>query len=638
MTAINNTINYNDSLPVLEYSISGFMDDDQKDDLDIAPSIEVIGSSKLLPGAYSIVVSGGYAKNYDFEYKNGTLIVNPREVMMITVEDSIFYYNGEEQNISVYTIPEKISWNIKYLNSNGEELHAPINAGAYFYVVTINEEGYRADSLSGNIFVRKADLKITADTIKLTYGDSIPNIHFNYTGFKDTDSTNVLYNLPKIDSLEGWPWNTGKYSLAISPVGSMNYNTLCDSVTLLIESAELIVTPKDTVITYGDSLSYYEYSIYGFRNDEDLSVLTTFPTIYSDSVYPLNPGLYTLYGTGAEAENYTFLYQTGILKIEPIGVAEISLSDTIISYDGKSHILEATVYPSGLNHQINYIETPIIAGDYQITATITEPGYFSVTDSAILTIEKAKLTATVTDTSILIGEELPEFKFELTGFVNNETIEVIDQLPKITLPDSRPMLAGTYTIMLSGGLAKNYSFTYKSGTFTLLQSYLLKFFSDEHGKILVGEDTTPLDSVWHRIAAFEDSPLFHAIPNEGYVFKNWSNGSTQNPLIISNVSVDTTIVANFEVITGIVQSSNVMQFQVYPNPVNSNQGFNIVVDKNNSTTSLCDIVISDLLGRKISYLEQLPGSYYHEGLHRGIYFVTLLVDGIPAKTLKLLVK
>ena len=635
IAAKNDTITYGDSLPDLDYSISGFMADDEEHVLDTLPNLQIDTESPLLPGSYTILVSGAQSRNYSFNYHNGTLVVKPLEVLSLTVNNTFFYYNNEHQNITVVTNPAEISKEIIYYNSDGDEITAPIDAGQYKYVVSITEQGYSPDSLVGNIFIEKANLQITADTTIITYGDSIPHIQFNYNGFRGEDTTTVLDSLPSLDEIKGWPWNSGIYSLKVSETGASNYNITCDNVTLIIKPAELVISPNDTTINYGDTLPDFEYSIYGYKYDEDPSVLTSRPSIFTDSI-PVNPGQYVLYATGADALNYTFSYQTGILTIDPIGEAAIVISDTVLTYDGKTHELNAIVSPSELNHQITYSDTPINAGEYHVIATVTEPGYLAITDSATIIIKKANLTVTVKDTSILTGEEIPDFEFSISGFVNSETIKVIDHLPIFSTYDSLLVDAGSYPIIFSGASDENYSFSYNNGLLTLIQSYLIKFYGSENGKVSESENDLPTDSLWQRVPAYENSTLIYAIPNQGYVFENWSNGSSENPLMITNANRDTTIIANFRIITDISQFTNNIKFQVYPNPGSTNQSFNIVVDSDQ--TSDKKIVISDVLGRRISDIEQISGIYQHEELQQGIYFVTLLIDGLPKETLKLLIK
>ena len=85
-----------------------------------------------------------------------------------------------------------------------------------------------------------------------------------------------------------------------------------------------------------------------------------------------------------------------------------------------------------------------------------------------LTVNKATLTVTGESYTVTYGDELPEFGYEISGFVLGEDESVLDALPEVrTL--SNPS-AGEYTLDISGGSAKNYGFDYRPGMLTVLRA------------------------------------------------------------------------------------------------------------------------------------------------------------------------
>ena len=62
--------------PAFTISYSGFANNDNEGDLDVAPSATCSADASSAPGTYDIVVSGGSDNNYSFEYQNGTLTIN----------------------------------------------------------------------------------------------------------------------------------------------------------------------------------------------------------------------------------------------------------------------------------------------------------------------------------------------------------------------------------------------------------------------------------------------------------------------------------------------------------------------------------------------------------------------------------
>jgi hypothetical protein len=97
------------------------------------------------------------------------------------------------------------------------------------------------------------------------------------------------------------------------------------------------------------------------------------------------------------------------------------------------------------------------------SATNYEIGY----QNAELVIDKAPLVITAQDISQKVGAKLPTtFKFDYSGFVNNETASVVTGLTA-TLSCGSCTKAGKYEIIPKGAVADNYDISYENGVFTL---------------------------------------------------------------------------------------------------------------------------------------------------------------------------
>ena len=90
-----------------------------------------------------------------------------------------------------------------------------------------------------------------------------------------------------------------------------------------------------------------------------------------------------------------------------------------------------------------------------------------VADPIIVTIAQALLTVTADDKNIIYGSAAPAYTFSYSGFVNDETAEVITTAPTVTCSYTSNSNAGTYDIVACGGETTNYSFTYENGTLTV---------------------------------------------------------------------------------------------------------------------------------------------------------------------------
>jgi hypothetical protein len=116
------------------------------------------------------------------------------------------------------------------------------------------------------------------------------------------------------------------------------------------------------------------------------------------------------------------------------------------------------------------------AGSYATTCSgAASPNYTFTYVPGTFTINKAPLTATASDESMVFGSSVPAFDATLSGFVNGDTSSVVSgvvcgALDNSARPVSGATLVGQYHITCSGGTAPNYALSYKPGTLTISQA------------------------------------------------------------------------------------------------------------------------------------------------------------------------
>jgi sugar lactone lactonase YvrE len=110
------------------------------------------------------------------------------------------------------------------------------------------------------------------------------------------------------------------------------------------------------------------------------------------------------------------------------------------------------------------------AGTYSIVPAATGANlanYNVVYVNGTLTVDKAILTVTPNNQSIVAGSVLPPLSATITGFVNGDTPAVVTGLPALTATSFSP--PGSYPITATLGTlaAANYSFTFGTGTLNI---------------------------------------------------------------------------------------------------------------------------------------------------------------------------
>lgn len=167
--------------------------------------------------------------------------------------------------------------------------------------------------IAGLVDIKEQVFTYTGHAPELTYTSKVP--------------VNVVF--------EGLMTDAGTYEAegkALFALGSDTVEKAVDCI-YTITKAPLYVVAADTSRVYGEENPEFQISLYGFVNGEDSTVLTSFPTAYSDASVESNVGEYTIYAVGGEAKNYEFVHHTAVLTVEKAEQAIIweLESDTVIA-------------------------------------------------------------------------------------------------------------------------------------------------------------------------------------------------------------------------------------------------------------------------------------------------------------------
>jgi CSLREA domain-containing protein len=135
--------------------------------------------------------------------------------------------------------------------------------------------------------------------------------------------------------------------------------------------------------------------------------------------------------------------------------------------------LDAKAEVSGTFAYSPEIGAVLSAGSHSLSTTLTPTSttdYNAATATVSIVVNKASLTVTANNLSIVAGSPLPKLTYTLNGFVNGDTAGAsITGTPALTTnatPQSQP---GTYSITPSAGTlgAANYGFDFVGGTLTV---------------------------------------------------------------------------------------------------------------------------------------------------------------------------
>ncbi len=131
-------------------------------------------------GSYTVIGTINDA-NYQGSATNTLVISQASGVVMLGSLSQT--YNGAARPATAGTTPTGLTVNLTY---NGSAT-APINAGSYTVIGTINDANYQG-SATNTLVIDKAILNYTANAASMTYGSAVPGLSGSVSGFVGTDN------------------------------------------------------------------------------------------------------------------------------------------------------------------------------------------------------------------------------------------------------------------------------------------------------------------------------------------------------------------------------------------------------------------------------------------------------------------
>ena len=461
VTAISYSIVYGDALPIYGYISTGAA-------LSGTPSISCSATAASPVGTYTITVSKGSVTNKYDSYVNGTLTIN-KAPLTITAKNYIIKqgqalptfeatYSGFKNSETSSVLTTQPSFSCSATSASEPGTYDIIVSGAAAQNYDISYE-------KGTLTIINADpVAVTANSYTITYGDALPTYGYTSIGA-------ALSGTPSISCSATATSPAGTYPITISKGSVTNNNDIYVNGTLTINKAPLTITAKNYIIKQGESLPTFEATYSGFKNSETSSVLTTQPSFNCSATSGSALGTYDIIVSGADAQNYNFIYVKGTLTITDTDPVAVTANSYTITYGDALPTYEYTSIGAALKGtpSVSCSATAMSpAGTYPITISKgSVTNYNDIYVNGTLTISKAPLTITAKNYIIKQGESLPTFEANYSGFKNSETSSVLTTQPSFNCSATSVSEPGTYDIIVSGAAAQNYSMSYVKGTLTI---------------------------------------------------------------------------------------------------------------------------------------------------------------------------
>ena len=393
----------------------------------------------------------------------GSLTVSkaPAGVTLANLNQS---FDGSAKTVGITTAPAALTVQVTY---NGGTT-APVNAGSYAVVATINEANY-AGSATGSLVIAKAAAPVTLANLSQTYDGSAKPVgvattpaglavqvtydgsatvptnagiyavaatinEANYAGSATGQLTigkataaATLSNLSQV--YDGSPKAIGVTTTPVGLATQVTYNggttaptnagtyavvaTINDANYAGSASGSLVIGKAPATVTLGGLNQTYNGTPRLVTANTTPANLAVAITYNGSSSVPTNAGTYAVSAVVTNL-NYTGA-ATGTLVIGQ-ATATLTLTGLQQAYDGTPRVVTATTVPAALPLTITYngsATAPVAPGTYTVVATITDPNY---TDT---------VTDTLTVTTIVLVRHAPTLNGGLDGSIQVVSAESI---------------------------------------------------------------------------------------------------------------------------------------------------------------------------------------------------------------------
>lgn len=350
VTAEDKTVTYGDSVPYTA-TYNGLLDCDKGK----------LGTPNFTcnyneVGTYSITVDGLENSNYAITYVNGTLTVNKRTVTLDWGTANSFVYDGIAHTLKPAAKNVVNNDNLDLtVTITGENISgsSAINVGTYTATASITNKNYvlAENNKSATFTITSSALTITANDHEIIYGSAPATNGYTISGMieGETPGTANIGGTVKLTTNYTQYGNVGKYDIIvdISGLSAPNYSFTAKNGKLTVNKKELTVTAKNHEITYGEEPSANGYTINGFVNNENESVITGLENITYIIKYAqwqdIGQFSITPKVDGLSAVNYSFKANSdGILKVNKLNIQLSGIIER--DYDGSGILFDKNLF------------------------------------------------------------------------------------------------------------------------------------------------------------------------------------------------------------------------------------------------------------------------------------------------------
>ena len=455
------------------------------------------GAAATADAADYLITRGTLANsNYAISFVNGNLQVD-KAILTITANGGSMVYGNAVPNDLGYTTGGWKNDQTSALLSGvtvGSDATGTSDVGAGY--ITIASGGmlsgdaagnYAFDYVNGSFAVTPRALVVTASDASKTYGDAFTPTQFAVTGLVNGDQVDAVTLTSAGAAVAA---NAGSYDIiAANATGSglSNYAINYVDGTLTVAKAKLTVTADNGAMIYGDVVPTIGYSVSGWKNGQGDALLTGV-NVATDATSTSNVGnAYATMAasgnlTGAASGNYTLEHVNGSFAVTPRALT-VTASDAVKTYGDTASLTGFTTTGlvngdsvAAVSEKSLGADAEADAGVYDIIASAATGTGLSNYDISYgmgtLTVDKAALTVTADNGSMIYGDAVPMIGYAVSGWKNGQNGSLLSGVVVTTDATSSSDVGTGYSTAASrgallGAAAGNYDISYQDGSMTV---------------------------------------------------------------------------------------------------------------------------------------------------------------------------
>lgn len=504
--------------PKFNYSITGFVNNETVDVLDVLPVLTAVTDPETKTpvevltkvGVYPVVLTNTpLDNNYSFTYQGDNLTI--RKATLVAKADNVAVPVKIDGN--TWTDPQFTITYSGWVGDDNESTYTfdsrPVAApatgvdytvkGSYPLAVTGGlDKNYEFSYVPGTLDIGKNVTVLTAGTYSdKTYGDAPFSIDVTTS---NTESEVLKYQSLTPDVVTVNPTNgtitvsgTGKAIVLVSQESTDNYQAKDLRLEFVVNKKQLTASVKDATKVYGKDMVPLVVDYSGFAYNENKSVINK-PAVFTalestetlvpvSKTTPVRSSAYPVVALDANKafdDNYYFEYTQGNLNVVPAALI-VKAADAERVYGDGNPVFSMT-YSGFVNNESESTpgvisEVPQIGsaagklsavGEYEITISGgIANNYEFKAEKGKLTVKPAVVNVSVTDANGGIdmqkdyGQDNPLFKIHYSGFKNEQDESVLTTPAVIPSTFNKKTSAGSYIVAAAGASAPNYTFSYQ---------------------------------------------------------------------------------------------------------------------------------------------------------------------------------